>query len=480
MNHKNYRNSTKAIIQIVIILVLLISSLEALCLSNKNLESISKKDREFQEFDMVIISPDSFSKAIQPLIDHKNDKGVKTFLETTEEIYSDYQGRDNPEQIKYFIKNAIETLDIKYVLLVGGRKGQTFEWYVPPRYVYVDDGFMHKYYLSDLYFADIFDNNNDFVSWDSNNNGKFAEWYTDKNTPSDIIDIRPDLAIGRLPCRDELEVEAVVKKIIDYENNAYGKSWSNNVLLIGGDTNPGLGDPFAYEGEADCKYTVQFLDKFNITELYVSDGTLTNYEDFISSFNKGNGFILYHGHGLQDGLFTHTPEGNKLKVFDTEYIPQLNNEGMYPIVVVGCCLTTEFDVGIWNFLTIFQNLKQHRNFFNFKYECVSESISWKMIKKSNGGSIAHIGDSSTAWGADGDTNNDSIPDSVQMGYTSGLCTEFFKIIGSGEIKILGDVHSQTLKTIIENNSPFEDRVQCKCIIEFQLIGDPSLKIGGYE
>ncbi len=474
-----YKGLIPKITQVTIILILFFGGVQAVFLSKEN-PDFAIYDLEFQEFDLVIIAPRCFSKAIQPLIDHKYSYGVNTFLKTTEEIYSDYQGRDKPEQIKYFIKDAIETYDIKYVLLIGGRKGQTFNWYVPPRYVFVDDGFMHKYFLSDLYFADIFDENDDFVTWDSNNNGKFAEWYTDRENPSDIIDIKPDVAVGRLPCRDELEVEAIVKKIIDYENNAYGKSWYDNILLIGGDTNPGLGDPFPYEGEADCKYTAQFLDKFNVTELYVSDGTLTDYEDFISSFNKGNGFVLYHGHGLQDGLFTHTSDGNKLKVFDSGYISQLNNEDMYPIVVVGCCLTTEFDVGIWNFLTIFQNLKQHRYFFNFKYECVPECIGWKMVKMPDGGSIAHIGDSSTAWGADGDNNNDSIPDGVQMGYTSGLCTEFFKIIGSREIKILGDVHSETLITIIENNSPYQDGVQCKCIMEFQLIGDPSLKIGGYD
>jgi hypothetical protein len=189
--------------------------------------------------------------------------------------------------------------------------------------------------------------------------------------------------------------------------------------------------------------------------------------------------LLFHGHGLQNSLFTHNSDGEQITVFDLQYMDEINNMDMYPISVVGCCLTTKFDVGVLNFLSIFENLKQHRWFRNMKYECVSESLSWQMVKKTDGGSIAHIGSSSTAWGTDGDRNSDGIPDSIQMGYTSGLCYEFFNIVSEGELDILGDVYVETLSRIIKDQDPYNDVVQVKCIQEFQLIGDPSLKIGGY-
>jgi hypothetical protein len=153
---------------------------------------------------------------------------------------------------------------------------------------------------------------------------------------------------------------------------------------------------------------------------------------------------------------------------------------MYPIMVVGCCLTTEFDVGLFNFLQILKNLKQHHYFRNCKYECVTECLSWNMIKKKDGGTIAHIGDSSTAWGAAGDNDNNGIPDSAHDGLTTGLCTEFFRIIGEDESEILGSVYVQTMNNVIDMYTGSEKRVHCKCIQEFQLIGDPSLKIGGYK
>jgi len=468
----------KKIIVIILIGILVFSGFGAGAVSEKERKTISPSPY-MEEFDMVIIAPNKFSGNIQPLIDHKNSVDIQTFLKTTEEIYDEFSGRDSAEQIKYFIKDAIELYDIKYVLLVGGRQGQRFKWYVPYRFSNVDDGFMHKQFLSDLYFADIYKENDEFEDWDSNGNGIFAEWYADGSS-SDVMDLKPDVAVGRLSCRYKYEVLSIVEKIIDYENNAFGKPWSNRALLIGGDTNPGAGDPFPFEGEADCNYTMQHLNGFDVTTLFTSDSTLTSYNDFISSFNTGNGFVLYHGHGRQDGLFTHTADGEQIKVFDSDYISQLNNKGMYPIMVVGCCATTEFDVGILNFITIFKNLKQHHHFKNYKNECVFDVIGWNMIKKSDGGTIAHIGSSSTAWGAEGDANHDGIPDSVQYGYTTGLCAEFFRVFDEGETDILGSVYSDALIRIVDNHSACDDRLQCKCVQEFQLIGDPSLKIGGYQ
>jgi len=431
------------------------------------------------EYDMVIIAPYIFSDELQPLIDHKNEYGIRTVLKTTNIIYDEYDGRDEAEQIKYCIKDMIETHTIEYVLLVGGRIGQSFQWHIPPRYSNVDDGFMHKKFLSDLYFSDIYDEQMDFEDWDSNENNILSEWYVDESETRDIMDLKPDIALGRLPCRNEQDVEIVVDKIIEYETTSYEQSWLKNALLIGGDTNPGFGDPFPLEGETDCNYTAQLLKNYSITKLFVSDGTLNGYDDVISEINNGHGFLLFHGHGLQNGLFTHTQHGEQIPIFHTNNISELSNTGMYPIMVVGCCLTTEFDVGIYNFLQIFKNLKQHHHFQTWKYECVSEVLGWNLIKKENAGMIAYIGDSSTAWGANGDADNDGIPDSIRDGLTTGLCAEFFRIIGDGTIDTLGRVYKETLTIVIETYTGSEQRLHCKNVQEFQLIGDPSLKIGGY-
>ncbi len=197
-------------------------------------------------YDLVIITPKKFSNDLDKLVTHKNDLNVKTILNTTDEIYSNYDGVDKPEKIKYFIKDAIEKWGIKYVLLVGGLKSLflakprdhknygTTGWHVPVRYSNLR--FDEPGYLCDLYYADIYKWNNDtqeweFDDWDSNGNGIIAEWTEDER---DLIDLYPDVSIGRLACRNRYEVRTVVNKIINYETTA-DPSWFDNMMIVSGD-----------------------------------------------------------------------------------------------------------------------------------------------------------------------------------------------------------------------------------------------------
>jgi len=76
-------------------------------------------------YNLLIISTSKFSKNLEKLVAHKNSYGINTILVSLDEIYNEdffpNEGRDNPEKIKYFIKDAIEQWGIEYVLLVGGR-----------------------------------------------------------------------------------------------------------------------------------------------------------------------------------------------------------------------------------------------------------------------------------------------------------------------------------------------------------------------
>ena len=61
---------------------------------------------------------------------------------------------------------------------------------------------LESLYISDLYYSDIYDSKGDFSNWDSNLNGIFGEWKKGE-IPNDVdIDLYPDIAIGRLPCRN--------------------------------------------------------------------------------------------------------------------------------------------------------------------------------------------------------------------------------------------------------------------------------------
>ena len=191
-------------------------------------------------YDLVIIAPDEFTADLQPLVEHKNSYGVKTYIKTTNDIYDEYSGVDKPEQIKYFIKDAIEKDGVKYVLLVGGLNNVIYAdpmdtenygvkyWYLPVRWSNIDDGEPGP--LTDLYYADIYDKNGNFDNWNQNGNDLIGEW-----TFSEKSDLYPDVALGRLACRNNEEVRSVVDKIINYETNAYGSDWFEKMTVVSGD-----------------------------------------------------------------------------------------------------------------------------------------------------------------------------------------------------------------------------------------------------
>ena len=64
-------------------------------------------------YNLLIIAPEKFSSALQPLVDHKNSKGMKTEFKSVESILAEYEGYDPPEQIKYCIEHE-EFLFQKY------------------------------------------------------------------------------------------------------------------------------------------------------------------------------------------------------------------------------------------------------------------------------------------------------------------------------------------------------------------------------
>jgi len=203
-------------------------------------------------YDLVIISPSTFSSELERLVTHKNTFGMDTLLKTTDDIYNEFSGADKPEQIKYFIKHAIETWNITYVLLFGGLKRILYAkakddtnqgsqgWHLPVRYsnFQYDGGPGYNFtsdepgYISDLYYADIYKEGGVFDDWDSNGNGIFAEW---SGEVRDELDLYPDVALGRLACRNMKEARDVINKIISYEQQPADPSWFKQMIAISGD-----------------------------------------------------------------------------------------------------------------------------------------------------------------------------------------------------------------------------------------------------
>ncbi len=435
-------------------------------------------------YDLVIITPSKFEQELQPLIDHKISKGMNTTLKTTEDIYVEYtDGRDKQENIKLYIKDAIEELGISYVLLVGGHVRQLQSWYLPARNTNNHAGGNFEHGVdSDLYYADIYkDNGTAFEDWDSNGNDIFAEF---RYGSKDIIDGAPDVYVGRLPCRKIGDVKTMVNKIIDYEKDKAAESWFKHMLLIGGDTYPDSGPAGAYEAEIDTDVSASYMTGFNFERLWTSNGGLTGQEDVEQAINNGAGFIHMAGHANPSILVTYPPDDpnndNKITILQMYNIfhplklnPKLNNIDELPVIVIGGCHNSQFNVTLSNILKGI--LKHGLGFFGrpfFSYEWVPKCFSWWLTSKVNGGAIATMGNSGLGMGLPGfDYPN---------GLDGWLLPRFFYNYGQLGKDHVGEAHSAAITDYVNEFDINIDDADRQMVEQWVLIGDPSLLMGGYE
>ena len=452
-------------------------------------------------YDLLIIAPAKFSAALQPLVNHKNNFcGVETILVTTSEIYDgDYfpvQGGDDPEKIKYFIKNAYDEWGIKYVLLVGGRASYR-EWLVPVRYCYNEDlsmsEFLEPCFISDLYYADIYNTTSgEFSSWDTDNDGIFGEWYMNQPAEDNNIDLYPEVYVGRLPCKDTSQVKVVVNKIIKYETTAYGESWFKNIIGAAGDTYPdGPGFPEfptpGYEGEINVGKILENMSNigFNPTSLFVSDGSWSGPEDIRNAVNGGAGLMYFDGHSSPATWASKDDQKNWIQGMNLLNALLYSNMKKLPVMIWGGCHTFEFDVGWWNILLDPQ--------YQIKGNYVSECLAWRFVRLPWGGAITAIGCTGLGLGKEDRDDcwkkNGTIPTEGCLDY---LGPQFFfnYIEAGGSISgcdvLLGELMGNTVSDYLDNFSinwnqgaTNDSADDAKSVQQWVLFGDPSLKIGGY-
>lgn len=424
-------------------------------------------------YDLLIITPEQFEETLQPLVCHKNKHGIRTKVVTLDDVYKEmfWHGRDKPEKIKYFIKNAVEEWGVRYVLLVGCFR------LMPVRYVYNDEDFEHfpePFFISELYYADIYDRNGSFSSWDTNNNGVFGEWRGDFAQDRDI-DLYPDVYVGRLACRNKLELKIVVDKIIKYETQTHGSDWFNRIVVVAGDTYPDGQYDFPtpeYEGEENAKTVLSFMPGFENTTLFTSDGTLDGSKDVIREINEGCGFLFFDGHGNPRSWSTHPPnETTWVDGLSTKTMMRLFNGYKLPVCVVGGCHNLQFDVNLLNLLK--------EPFKSFIYSTgIYECWGWKLTRKIGGGAIATIGCSGL-----GMTKEDK---ESREGASDFLDPQFFYEYGINGTSILGECWGKAISNYLDRfpinwstPSSWDYAYDAKTVQQWVLMGDPSLKIGGY-
>ena len=446
-------------------------------------------------YDLLIITHEKFEDQMLRLKEHKDSIGINTKILTVSDILETFEGVADWEKVKFAIENAVKTQGVEYVLLAGGHKGQTDEFWVPEFRsnnfdgAVADAGYPYdETYSCDLYYADLFQYDNTgtpiFSSWDTNGNGIYGEgpYYGNPDRP----DFYPDVYFGRIPLRYSWEAEHVVDKIITYESTIADSSWFKRVVLLGGDTSPeerygsGSVQRGVYEGELICDVTAEYLATvgFDSYKMYASengdhqlnDGKEGDGSDELAPQlnDVGAGWVNMQGHANPAVLGNHIMDKEDFVYYYT--IMDMNKfggaDGKYPFMVMDGCHNGQWDVTIQQAINAGGLAYPRAHLLEF---IPTDITSW-MVLKEDGGGIAAFGNTGLGYGYLNTAYNQGLG-----GWISPRWAHAYAIQGR---EYTGQIYVQGITDYINNFPVWSDDVDRKTIEERGLLGDPSIKLGG--
>jgi hypothetical protein len=240
------------------------------------------------------------------LANYRNAQGLETRVIPLEAIYNEFNyGLREPEALRTFLAQAYNTWQLPpaYVVLAGNG---TYDYrnlqgmndnLIPPLMI------MSLYGLtaSDSEFGDLGDTNN-----------------------------APEIAVGRLPVTNSVQLAAMINKIQAYE--ALPSPATNQALLVADFTDPLAGD------FPDDVLAVQGIvtPAFQVTTVLPST-TTQMHNQVLASLNAGADVMCYLGHGSTTTLGVGTPA--YLAITD---LGALTNAARLPFIVSVCCQVGSF------------------------------------------------------------------------------------------------------------------------------------------
>jgi hypothetical protein len=259
---------------------------------NKQVSTFKSGQLPAERGSMLIICPENFRTAIEPLAEWRKQTGIVTEIVNAEQFI-------DADAIYAFIKNYYYTNgNLAYLLLVGDSKQ------VPT--------YMLPYGASDNYYSYLAGN-----------------------------DHYPDILVGRFSAETVKDVEVQVKRTLEYEKNPIADAtWLKTATGIGSTLSPGD------DGESDFQHVRNLLKQLKTTSYSqyneFFDGSQGEADadgnpsttDLIGKINQGTGIIFYTGHGSTGSWAT----GSVTK----SMVESLNNNGKYPLIWAVACESGNF------------------------------------------------------------------------------------------------------------------------------------------
>ncbi|KAA3653052.1 MAG: hypothetical protein DWQ10_18695, partial [Calditrichaeota bacterium] len=233
--------------------------------SNTDLRSLSNAA------DYIIIAHGDFISQIEQLATWRESRGYRVAVIDVQDVYNTFNGGNHaPEALRDFIKYAYnnwQSPKLKYVLFVGdghygfnkNRYNETIN-HVPTYMAFTSSWGLTS---SDNFFAQ--------VSGD---------------------DILPDVAIGRFACNTSEELQAMIDKTLNYEQNPNEGVWRSVINLS-------VGDDKFFEDQAEELNEYYIPEAYRVKRIYTREGSryFGDTNVLVDLFNKGSLLMNFQGHG---------------------------------------------------------------------------------------------------------------------------------------------------------------------------------------
>jgi len=284
------------------------------------------KDETKSLYNYVIITLDSLTSSVQPLVDWEESKGRTVNVVTTSWIDANYDGYDLQEKMRNFLREKYPSSEwgIEFLLLAGHYDD------VPIRRCAQDVGYGQP--ETDYYYAELSLPDNE--SWDQNENHQYGE-------SSDSIDYFAEINVGRIPWSDPVIMEDICEKTVAYEQND-NPNFKKNILLLGtyfwSDTdNAELMEEIAGNSWMDDWSKTRMYEQPESSYPSDMDCNYDNVEDDWSSNTYS--FVNWAGHGSPTACYELYPEQ---AFVDTITCNSLNDN--YPsIIFADACSNQDTD-----------------------------------------------------------------------------------------------------------------------------------------
>lgn len=324
----------------------------------KNLNNISVYDSFTDDLrstsnnaDYIIITHEAFYEQSLELAAHRESStpGLTAKVVKVEDVYNQFSwGLFDPLAIRDFLKYAFESWadpQPSYAILVG-------------------DGhydYRNNIYSGGLMFIPPYEAPSGYGSDESYVYfGNFGYLDSDSNSV-------PDMIIGRLPANNTDQMEVMLNKIINYENNPTMGKWRNNIIITADDnlrpgTNNDMDHTHDSEDLAACVPSTFEILKIYLVEYPTRAGRRKPdaRDDLIRAFNDGGLIVNWTGHGHK-GMWAH-----EFFFRSVEDMPYLNNIDKLPLIISASCSVGLFD------------------------HPMEQGMSEDFLRYSNGGGIASI------------------------------------------------------------------------------------------